>query len=101
MAPVMVGDHVTTQVVPLAISTICAARASIKAGVNVRSQRLLSATASEEEAATFRGCYYWKKNTNDSCKSSRKCSLQKISKPEFSSLCQLLRRLRSERVFFS
>lgn len=30
MAPVMVGDHVTTQVVPLAISTTCAARASIK-----------------------------------------------------------------------
>lgn len=51
-----------TQVVPLAVSTTCAARASIKAGVNVRSQRLLSATASEEEAATFRGCdYYWGK----------------------------------------
>lgn len=61
MASVMVGDHATTQVVPLAISTTCAARASIKAGVNARSQRLLSVTASEEEAATFWGCYYWKK----------------------------------------
>lgn len=53
MASVMVED----QVIPLAVSTTCAACASMKAGVNVRSQRLLSVIASEEEAAAFGGCY--------------------------------------------